>query len=50
MRTIPRHHSEIHLPLFAWADTRHWQAPRLMRGYLVDCQSNVTPIWREVRS
>ena len=50
MRSIQRHHSEIHLPLFAWADARHRRPAQLMGGYHVDNQSNVTPLWREVRS
>ena len=49
MRTIQRHHCEIHLPLFAWADARQRSVLRRLLGYYVDNQLNVTPIWSEVK-
>ena len=48
MRNITRHRLEIHLPLFAWADTRDRSPSKLLRGYRLDSRLTVIPIWREV--
>ena len=51
MRTIPRHHSEIYLPLFAWADTRRMEAnARTLTGYRVSRTLEVQAIWGVVRN
>lgn len=48
MRIIPRHHPEIYLPLFAWAEAHQRIPTHRLCGYCLDACLNVTPIWSEV--
>ena len=52
MRKIARHHSEIYLPFFIWAERQRQSLRRstMMAGYRVGPRLDVQPIWTEARS
>ena len=50
MPKIARHHPEIHLPLFAWAEDCRRMDTDSAKGYRVGPRLDVHPIWGEVRA